>query len=74
MEGIKGNSFSCPAEGKEVGGILGSLVSSCSNVSMFSMGYHLGVSSFISGTRTETMDRFLEMSKANLTWNLLGYL
>lgn len=63
MEGVKGNSFSCQAEGKEVGGTSGSLLSTCSNVSILSTGCNLGVS----GTRAERMGGFLDMSKANLT-------
>lgn len=46
--------------------LLGSLLSTCSNFSIFSMGYNLRVSSFISGTKTERMGGFLDMSKTSL--------
>lgn len=55
--------FHVKQKGRRLVAFLGSLVSTCSNVSIFSM----GVSSFVSGTRTERMGAFLDMSKANLT-------
>lgn len=67
IEGFKGNFFHGKLRGRRLVALLGSLLSTCSNVSMSSVGYNLGVSSFMSGTRTERMSGFLDMSKANLT-------
>lgn len=67
IEGFKGIFFRGKLRGSRLVALLGSLLSTCSNVSMSSVGYNLGVSSFTSGTRTERMSGFLDMSKANLT-------